>query len=79
MRPSGCEACCWAPHPHPPAHPAPFTHPPTHPTPTPHARSNREKEKRKRLPLAARKGQVNARLQRTKLKSSKNFKGHVKG
>ncbi|KAL4448816.1 hypothetical protein ABPG77_007533 [Micractinium sp. CCAP 211/92] len=41
--------------------------------------SNREKEKRKRLPMAARSGQVKKRLVRHKLKkSAKNFKGHAR-
>jgi len=41
--------------------------------------SNREKEKRKNLPLAARSGQVKKRLAIRKNKSNKNFKGHVRG
>ncbi len=40
--------------------------------------SNREKEHRKRLPSAARAGQVRRRLVKNKMKSKKNFKGHVK-
>lgn len=40
--------------------------------------SNREKEKNKRLPFAARSGQVKKRLQRSKGKKAKNFKGHVR-
>ncbi|KAI7837441.1 hypothetical protein COHA_008699 [Chlorella ohadii] len=40
--------------------------------------SNREKDKRKRLPFAARSGQVKKRLVRHKLKSNKNFKGHAR-
>lgn len=40
--------------------------------------SNREKAKRKALPLAARSGQARSRMQRNKLKSNKNFKGHVR-
>ena len=41
--------------------------------------SNREKERRKRLPIAARGSQVRKRMDRTKQKSRpKNFKGHVR-
>ncbi|KAL4422877.1 hypothetical protein ABPG75_009074 [Micractinium tetrahymenae] len=41
--------------------------------------SNREKDKRKRLPMAARSGQVKKRLARHKSKkSAKNFKGHAR-
>jgi len=40
--------------------------------------SNREKDRRKNLPLAARAGQVKRRLQKGRLKSKKNFKGHVR-
>ena len=38
--------------------------------------SNREKDKRKRLPLAARSGQARKRQERKKKLSIKNFKGH---
>lgn len=39
--------------------------------------SNREKDKRKRLPMAARSGQVKKRLARNKMKKiGKNYKGH---
>lgn len=41
--------------------------------------SNREKDKRKRLPLAARSGQVKKRLIKGKTRHLKNFKGHVRG
>ena len=40
--------------------------------------SNREKQKRKNLPMGAVGGQVRKRLERNKLKSAKNFKGHVR-
>ena len=40
--------------------------------------SNREKDRRKNLPLAARAGQVRRRLIKGRLKSKKNFKGHVR-
>jgi protein SDA1 len=40
--------------------------------------SNREKQKRKNLPMGAVSGQVRKRLERNKLRSAKNFKGHVR-
>jgi len=40
--------------------------------------SNKEKNKRKNIPVAAVSGQVRKRLERGKKKSAKNFKGHVK-
>ena len=41
--------------------------------------SNREKERKKRLPIAARGAQVRKRMDRTKQKSrAKNFRGHVR-
>ena len=40
--------------------------------------SNREKNRRKNLPFAARAGQVKRRMAKGKMKSKKNFKGHVK-
>ena len=40
--------------------------------------SNREKQKRKNLPLGAVSGQVRKRLERNKMRSAKNFKGHVR-
>lgn len=41
--------------------------------------SNREKDKRKNLPMAARSGQARKRMERNKRKSNKNFRGHVRG
>lgn len=40
--------------------------------------SNKEKQKRKNLPMAAVSGQVRKRLERGKRKKAKNFKGHVR-
>ena len=40
--------------------------------------SNREKDKRKNLPMAAKMGQVRRRMDKGRLKSAKNFKGHVR-
>lgn len=40
--------------------------------------SNKEKQKRKNIPLGAVGGQVRKRLEKNKLRSAKNFKGHVR-
>lgn len=40
--------------------------------------SNKEKQRRKNIPLGAVGGQVRKRLERNKLRSAKNFKGHVR-